>query len=288
MDDFSIRTQKEQRRSLETLLSEVPFATRDRLLHRMNLARFWNVQGSTRVLEIGCGHGETTLALADAVSKSGKVIAVDSGSLDGGGSPTYGAAIPIVEACSVGNRIEFRFEYDLLDSKSEFPDGYFDLAIFSHCSWHMESAQVLGELFERVRPWANHLGYAEWNLRPSTIEQVPHALAAVFQSMLFAVWHEAPPLDVNMIIPAAQVEEMASASGWKITNRAELPSSIGCEDGEWICSRTRYLIDRIAKDSEESMPPRKRAALLNQGEALLEAIEGTRIQSLATRAFIAE
>lgn len=52
--------------------------------HRIDLAAFWNIRQGSRVLEIGCGQGDCTIALADAVGESGYVDAVDPGAPDYG------------------------------------------------------------------------------------------------------------------------------------------------------------------------------------------------------------
>ncbi len=54
--------------------------------HRRALVSFWDIQPGSRVLEIGCGQGDTTIVLADAVGEHGHVDAVDPGALDYGTS----------------------------------------------------------------------------------------------------------------------------------------------------------------------------------------------------------
>lgn len=44
----------------------------------------WNIPTGASVLEIGCGQGEFTVCLADAVGPTGRVVAVD-GALPGWG-----------------------------------------------------------------------------------------------------------------------------------------------------------------------------------------------------------
>jgi predicted methyltransferase len=52
--------------------------------HRLDLVSFWDIAPGSRVLEIGCGQGDCTIVLADAVGHSGHVDAVDPGAPDYG------------------------------------------------------------------------------------------------------------------------------------------------------------------------------------------------------------
>jgi len=52
--------------------------------HRLDLVSFWDISPGSRVLEIGCGQGDCTVVLADAVGESGHVDAVDPGAPDYG------------------------------------------------------------------------------------------------------------------------------------------------------------------------------------------------------------
>lgn len=52
--------------------------------HRLGLVSFWGITPGSRVLEIGCGQGDCTVVLADAVGEAGHVDALDPGSPDYG------------------------------------------------------------------------------------------------------------------------------------------------------------------------------------------------------------
>ena len=51
---------------------------------RVQLIRTWGIKPGENVLEIGCGQGDCTLALAVAVGHGGSVTAIDPASLDYG------------------------------------------------------------------------------------------------------------------------------------------------------------------------------------------------------------
>ena len=61
--------------------------------YRRDLVANWPITVGARVLELGCGQGDTTVALAGAVGETGHIDAVDPGPLDYGASETsYTAA----------------------------------------------------------------------------------------------------------------------------------------------------------------------------------------------------
>jgi hypothetical protein len=54
------------------------------MTERVQLARSWGIQPGESVLEVGCGQGDATIALAVAVGAEGRVVALDPASLDYG------------------------------------------------------------------------------------------------------------------------------------------------------------------------------------------------------------
>ena len=51
---------------------------------RVNLISFWGISEGENVIEIGCGQGECTAALATAVGESGTVVGIDPAPADYG------------------------------------------------------------------------------------------------------------------------------------------------------------------------------------------------------------
>ena len=49
------------------------------LAHRQELISYWDVQPGSKVLEIGCGQGDTTVALADAVDDHVGIVNAQGG-----------------------------------------------------------------------------------------------------------------------------------------------------------------------------------------------------------------
>ena len=164
-------------KQLDEISECVNHTTRAQLRHRMAMVEMWAPQAGDSILDVGCGQGGSTEVLAAAVGDTGKVLGVDTASLDYGAPIKVRDAHAFVKDSPLGSRIEFRMSTDLLSPEVDFAEEAFDLAVFALSSWHMSSPDVLSQLFARVRPWAKRLGYAEWSLRPRTVNQVPHLIA---------------------------------------------------------------------------------------------------------------
>lgn len=54
------------------------------LEHRRQVTRAWGIPPGASVLEIGPGQGELTVVLADAVGRTGRVVAIDNAPLEWG------------------------------------------------------------------------------------------------------------------------------------------------------------------------------------------------------------
>jgi predicted methyltransferase len=53
-------------------------------IHRLALLQHWNIPTDSKVLELGCGQGDCTTVLANAVGEQGRVVAVDPAESDYG------------------------------------------------------------------------------------------------------------------------------------------------------------------------------------------------------------
>jgi SAM-dependent methyltransferase len=144
---------------------------------RLDLVDGWDLPPGARVLEVGCGQGDMTAVLADAVGAGGRVLGVDNASPGYGAPVTLGQSAAYLSATPLGERIEFRFEFDVLNPASLFPDGAFDDVVLSQCSWYFAGLGQLRQTLARVRPWARRLCFAEWDLAASDLGQLPHLLA---------------------------------------------------------------------------------------------------------------
>jgi SAM-dependent methyltransferase len=146
---------------------------------RRRIIEAWDIQPGSRVLEVGCGQGDLTLALADAVGPAGSVVAVDLAPADYGAPLRLGEATARISASPLGKRIEFRFEFDVRTETTTFRPDQFDIVAMAHSGWYFTDLGTLSETLAAVRPVASRLCFAEWDLVPTRMEQVPHLLSVL-------------------------------------------------------------------------------------------------------------
>lgn len=245
---------------------------------RQALVRVWGVKAGDRVLEIGCGQGDTTAALA---ATGASVLAIDPA------DPSYGAPFTLGEATSrlaksdLGARIEFRLGFDPL--AATFPDGAFDAVVLAHCSWYFSSSEALRETFARARPWARRLFFSEWDLAP-TAESLAHFLAVVVQGEVEA-YKPTSESNVRTPLSRARILGLIEEAGWRIVRDKAVDSS-GIDDGGWEVGAC------LAHSAEEAaaygLPSRLREGVRMQTEVLRVLREQGPVRSLPSYALVAE
>lgn len=155
------------------------------LQHRLELIEAFGIQKGMSVLEIGCGQGDTTVAIADAVGENGYVVAIDIASADYGAPLTLGQATDRIKKSPLGDRINFHFEmnFDLFESTIPF-----DMVVLSHCSWYFKQPEDLLNYFKKIRRMAKYICFAEWDLHFTCIKQRTHfcavSILALYSSFL--------------------------------------------------------------------------------------------------------
>jgi ubiquinone/menaquinone biosynthesis C-methylase UbiE len=214
--------------------------------YRRELVELWEVKPGWRILEIGCGQGETTEALLRAVGTEGFVTALDIASPDYGAPETIGQATSKIKDGELGSRVSFRFMCNVLDPGIEFSKEQFDAVVLAHSSWYFADVAQFSHVFDRVREWSDTLLFAEWNLRPASNQQIAHYLAIRIQAQLECF---KPESQSNVRLPMSEewANELIQASGWQLDRQA-LPDTRDLQDADW---EIRHCLDRIPRELEE-------------------------------------
>jgi SAM-dependent methyltransferase len=231
---------------------------------RLAVVEQWQIPEGARVLEIGCGQGDTTAVLADAVGSAGRVIAVDIA------DPSYGAPVTIGDSARrlsegpLGTRVKFSFGFDVLDPQNAFPDDAFDAIVLAHCTWYFDSLEQLRATLAQIRPWAPRLYLSEWDLEPRSVDQTAHLLAVLIQGQIEAFKGDSRS---NVRTPYAReaLRTILAETGWAV-ERETLVDASGLGDAAWEIDAA--LGDSLVEATALDIPPRLQTLLASQGEVL--------------------
>lgn len=203
--------------------------------HRINLINKWSaaVRPGSNILELGCGQGNCTAVLAEAVGPEGHIDAVDPAPPEYGSPFTLGQAQAHISASEVGDRVTWHraAPQDFLSQAGEEGKTW-DCAVLSHCIWYFSSPDVLRRILTALQGKVQRICVAEYALRASESSAVPHVLATLARATLEA--HK-PQSTANIQTPLAPeaIKSVAGSCGWQLESEASLVPDEGLLDGCW-------------------------------------------------------
>lgn len=251
--------------------------------HRIKLVEFWGIHEGNRVLEIGCGQGDTTAVLGHFVGGDGMVHGVDIASSNYGSPLTLGEARQFLLQSKLGKQIRMDFNFDLLSDSVDFPTNAFDAIVLSHCTWYFESIDVLSALLRRVRPWGKKLCIAEWDTRIGSVAAWPHLLAVLIQAQ-YESYKTTSESNVRTLFTPEDILRTTTDAGWGVQTETILASA-DLQDGYWEILKT--LQDLDAERVTSNQMPEKMKFLLQSERHLLSVYRNQTVQSMPTYAFTA-
>lgn len=197
------------------------------LQHRLDLVKAFGIVKGMNVLEIGCGQGDTTVALADAVGEDGKVTGIDIASPDYGAPMTLGQATDRIKKSVLGERIDFYFETNLETYETR---EIYDCAVLSHCSWYFKNPENLLRYFKRLRKMAKRICIAEWDIDYTHTEQRSHFLAA----SILALHSNFVKNDGNIqnLFHKIKIQELLKKADFRAIKHGMVDASY-LQDGQW-------------------------------------------------------
>jgi SAM-dependent methyltransferase len=237
------------------------------------VASFGLPEGS-RVLEIGCGQGDTTAVLADALGPRGRVVAVDLADPSSGAPVTLGDSAEQLSAGPLGPQIKFRFAFDVLDPQNAFPADAFDAIVLAQCTWYFGSLEQVRETLNRIRSWAPRVCLAEWDLEPRSVAQTAHLLAVLIQGQIEA-FKEQSLANVRTPYSRETLRRLLDETGWSIASEGLVDAS-ELDDARWEIETC--LGDSLPEAGRLGLPARLQALLASQGDVLRRVAgrDGTR------------
>lgn len=216
------------------LTGDDPIIEESQARHRIAILNAWRtIQPGSTVLELGCGQGNCTAVLAEAVGAAGRVDAVDPA------PPSYGAPFTLaqaqahISASAVGPRVRWHqaAPEDFLAAAAT-KDTTWDVAVLAHCLWYLASPEVLADILRALKGRVRRVCLAEYALRASGGEAVPHVLAALARGMLEA-HRERSTENIRTPLSPEGIVGAAGAVGWGLDREAYIVPEEGLLDGVW-------------------------------------------------------
>ncbi|RFU78997.1 hypothetical protein TARUN_3228 [Trichoderma arundinaceum] len=241
--------------------------------HRVKLINCWRIAPGSRVLEIGCGQGTTTAVLAEAVGPTGHVDAVDPGRPDYGSPWTLAQAQEHLSGGPVGDRISWHFA-DPIDYLAENADKSWDYVVFAHCIWYFDSPATLTKMLGTLKGRAKTLLVAEYALKATEKNAVPHVLASVARATLEA-HNKGSEANIRCLSSPGAITDAANESGWTLDEETIVVPEEALLDGSWETGSVKS--PNFLKEIEEKVEDPKVRALLRSARdgvlGLLETLE---------------
>ena len=198
--------------------------------HRLNICQHFNIQPGSRVLEIGCGQGDTTAVLAALVGERGHVDAIDPGRPDYGSPYTLAQAQSHLCASSLGRQITFHFAQPIDFLQEAEP---YDVIVLVHCIWYFSDPRVLPAIIAAAQSKTKHIAIAEYAASASLAEQVPHVLIAFARAAahLHVTKSEA---NIQTIHTPSQIASVMQS--WTCLQNVTITPDEDLDDGRWEVS----------------------------------------------------
>lgn len=250
---------------------------------RQELVKKWGVEPGQRILEIGCGQGDMTVALADAIGEQGFVVAVDSANPSYGSPVSIGDSARVLQQGALGSRVQYRHNFDVLGSDVEFEPDSFDAVVLAHCTWYFASLSEISRVLTRCRGWSSRLLLSEWDLEPTSVGQFGHWLSVIIQGQVGLLNDQ---FEANVRTPFSREAMLAllNESGWVVEDCACLESS-GLADARWEIDMC--LSNSLRTADETGVDDKHRQWLASQVDVLRRLVQRDGAQCLPAYSIVA-
>ncbi|OKL57767.1 hypothetical protein UA08_06881 [Talaromyces atroroseus] len=250
-----------------------------RFRNRLAIIASWDIPASQHLLDIGCGQGESSLALALAVSPIGHITALDPA------QPDYGTPFTVAEshAYILNSPLGPRISFNQADAPSFFKDlqpgsaNIYDAACLLHSLMYFPTLDSVFTLFRVLAKTAIHKVYvAEYVFAANDDTQMPHYLAAQAQ----ALFHEyrgphVPGIreqNVRAAPTPANIKEAALKAGYTVLREGIISPEEEMREGLF---EARHVAGNDFKSMvlAERLQPAQEAEILSYVPRVQEAME---------------
>ncbi|KAI0042008.1 SAM-dependent methyltransferase-like protein [Auriscalpium vulgare] len=237
--------------------------------HRISILSSWDIPHGAKILEIGCGQGDTTAVLAELVGPEGHVTAVDPGPLDYGSPFTLGQAQAHLSAGRLGSRITWKQAEPIPLLESDETD--YDAAVISLCIWYFHAPSVLAATLAALAKRVRTVYIAEWSLSSVSGAGQTHILAALTQAAL-DTHKEAPRSNIRIAVSPVAIKAAANAAGWVDAGERTFAPADHVLDGKWETMEVQG--ERFLKSIHETVhDERLRSVVVALRDTTLRSLE---------------
>lgn len=237
---------------------------------RLELCRAWRIASHSRLLDIGCGQGYSSLTLALLVGPRGHVTGIDDAPPGYGGPYTLQQSQTYVKQSALSDRITFVRSKtpEFLASYQQAQPGQgegFDGAVLCHSLWYFDSRTGIATMFQSLaQAKIPRLYLAEFALQASRPEQVPHVLASKAQALFhsFKTPREAGTMapNVRAALDPDEILQIAQECGWRIASQGVVQPPEDHLDGFYeykYVESTRFVdsvnAEKLTAEQEEEL-----------------------------------
>lgn len=253
----------------------------DQMTQRIEVVKRWKIRPGSRILEIGCGQGDCTLALAAAAGIEGHVVGIDPAPLNYGSPYNLGQAHEYIKAGPLGERVTF-VQADPIDFLATHPDERYDIAVLAQSSWYFSSTTQLRETLQAAGRVAKRICVSEYALSSTNPTAAAHVLAALTQAALES--HK-PTSESNIrtVLSPMAFSELATKAGLHLQTQSILVPPTHMYDGSWEVSavRNQSFVEEVETFVVNT---REKAVVLALRDAVIRAWEclpkGTRVATM--------
>ncbi|KPM39572.1 hypothetical protein AK830_g7012 [Neonectria ditissima] len=238
--------------------------------HRVRLANFWRITPGSRVLEIGCGQGNCTAVLAEAVGLTGHVDAVDPGSPDYGAPFTLREAQAHISESAVGSRVAW-YNAEPLEFLKEHEDMMWEYVVFAHCIWYFASPDLLGAMLKSLKRRVKQVLVAEYALTATEKDAQAHVLAARARSTLEA-HNKTSEANIRSMPSPSEIKVIAESAGWNLDAEDIVVPMEDLLDGHWEVGSVKSQVF-LSEINTHVRNEEVKAALHSAREEVIRAVE---------------
>lgn len=197
---------------------------------RLLSAQAWGISPGQKILDIGCGQGESSLVLAEVVGPSGHITGIDNAPASYGRPYTVKESHEYAKQSALGPRLTFvRSDTPSFLRDLPRPAGkLFDSVALCNSLWYFPNSQSVYDLFRTLAndAQAPRVYLCEYSYETSLDEQKAHSLSAQTQAQFYRYRRPRTPgnqeQNVRVGIHEASILDAAQQAGYRVTKEGKI------------------------------------------------------------------